>query len=1192
MWVLNMRSLTRCFAFAWSAGVAAASGGSAWAIELLAPTPIQGEEILVTPERDWSVQVTAPGQEGQCVVLALEARLHVEGSKGGGCNWILGVLIDDDPLVESLARPRLLNKPPSFDFAEGKYHFTWFDRSRDAWMMLFSDIWDVDTAGTGEDTAFLFDISDYVQPGQRFRLRLQYAQPNIPAVLKQDAPLAVRNIAVGTLSPQTVEELRATALSGDAGRREIPIGTMIDPEEKAGEPPYEVAWSGRKESPRAQVSFEALDGWLAIGLGEFEAEVGASRTQRIWRDSVLKVAVDECGAFTLTIAPPEPIPIPRDANAVNCWVYTNHAYGSTGGPVELLVTIEDSRGACLDLPCGALRGDYWEMRQGLAPKQQLARLKPPLHFSSVTLAGRNIRKRVTMYLESLAFSRRERKPYARLARLTDPPFPTNEDNMLPPAPPGCRAETEALGDGAVFTSVAASGAVRYVVRPNTGGLGDIAAQLDDGPPFQPMAGAALRVETAAGPVELAGDAVQLTESALKGGKLTTRWRFSAGDVEGEYQVTHQLRGRTLVVDVQCPGGAAAGLSLGKVRGLADVRGTEVPYLVFHSGPLPRVAMGGGVFVSALVDWYHSNCSRIDTTPAVDEPDEDGLRINGGTVYEPLTNGKRNDLRDRILLTVSPEFHDTLPSIATPRSERIEELAPSMFVMSSHFTPAYYGTLKRYGLDDVIAIHFAGIWWTRAGEGFAMRWRPRPDLTEQDVAEYRDQIKGLGYRWGMLVNYTCYLPLNEYWDENLASLTGRGALADGWYGHYNTKPNAMAPLARTVGEEIRERYPTDCVYLDVHTNWGASAIDHEAGVEGGGTARGTILGNAECIAEVHRQQGALCSEGICRWMYAGLADMDYGQWAAREKPQHKALLPDFDLLRIHPHQVGTAMGYSPTCFFTEEGLAEYNEDPGVGTGHQPFYQYVAATLAHGHSAMIGYGYFPSLARTIHYYSLLAGPQADYLPDTVADIAWYSDGTDRFVSTSIALRTGAREAGKLRVTYAGEQVVHVNYNAEQNWELTFNERTFVLPPYGWLITKPGGILAYSALIDGRRVDYVDCPGYIYLNSGDRPATEGPVTVDGAVLIKKEGALVLLPCGDLGGWKAQPSERYPMFTDRVLAGVPADRGVRLLRIDAARLLGKEQVTVQARDGQGEMLTTQTAPGEALEIAPSAEVVDYAIE
>jgi len=128
----------------------------------------------------------------------------------------------------------------------------------------------------------------------------------------------------------------------------------------------------------------------------------------------------------------------------------------------------------------------------------------------------------------------------------------------------------------------------------------------------------------------------------------------------------------------------------------------------------------------------------------------------------------------------------------------------------------------------------------------------------------------------------------------------------------------------------------------------------------------------------------------------------------------------------------------------------------------------------------------------------------------------------------------------------------------------------------------------------VDYVDCPRYTYLNSGDKPATEGGVTVDGAVFIKKGKPLVVIPCGNLGAWKSAPSERYPMFTDMALTGTPADRGVRALRLDAAKLLGVaggDKVTVDQRDAQGKTISSGTAPAQAVEMAPAEDVVDYVV-
>lgn len=1156
--------------------------------------PVQVDEVFALPGQDWVATVTAPEGDG-VVVLGLDARLHVAGSKGGGCNWVLRLWVNDRVVRESQARPRLLNKPPSFDFSGGQYHFTWYRRDHDAWMVMFADSYDFDTAGTGQDSRYLVDLSSYVRPGQTFQLRVSYAQPGLPAVLKQEAPLAVRKVGVGLLDAETVAVMRDAAMAGVKGRRILPIQAAPDAGEEPGEPPYEIAWANRAEEPKPQVTFEHLEGWTAEALGDAEVTLAASGAQRIWRERTLRVRFGEGRGTSVVIAPPDPIQIPADTNAVNFWLHSNHGHGATGAPVQVAATVIDSTGNAAELDCGWLRGDYWELRQGLIEENLRRDLQPPLSFHSITLSCSRADKPITMYLESLAFHKRERKPYAALGRLTDPPFPTTEDNMLPPPPAGCEVSVRPLddGQGARFVSRTGSSTVTYTVRPVEGGFGGITARLNDGTEFQPMSGAGIELITPQGPVSANQGQLTCEGWELAGARIIQHWRIEAGEVTCRYTVSHELRGRTLLVEVDCPGGVATALDLGKVRGPGDLRGLEIPYLMFRSAPGPCVAIGDGAFTSVLPDWYHSGSSRLDSTAARTEPDEDGLRIAGCTRYMKLTDGTLNDLHERVLVTVSDDIHDLLPSVATPRSPKLEALAPHMYVMSSVFTPGYYQTLKRYGLDHIISVTFAQIWWQRVGEGFAMRWRPRPDLSIDQVARYREQIKGLGYKWGMIVNYDCYLPINEFWDENKVCLNGDGAMADGWFGHYWTKNNAMAGLAREVGQRIGEHYPTDCVYLDVHTNIGPDAQDFEAGVEGAGTGRATVLGNAECIREVQIQQGSLCSEGICRWMYAGLADMDYAQWTGVAKPDTKPLLPDFDLLRIHPKQIGTAMGYLPTCFFGTEALAEFNKDSGKGTEHQPFYHWLAATIAHGHSAMIGYGYFPTLARTIHYYCLLTGPQREYLPDTVAGIHWYSEADSAYVSTSDALRSGVRDQGRLRVTYSKGLAVYVNYNREHTWRVSVEGREYVLPPFGWVMRKPGEILAYSALVDGRRVDYVDCPEYTYLNSGTGRVTEGPVTVDGAVLICKGHPLRVIPCGDLGSWKSVKCDEYPIFSDMVLAGPPADRGVRQLRLHLPGLLGRtEGITVTARTDAGDQKSGPAVHEGDVELTASAEVAEWVIE
>jgi len=271
-----------------------------------------------------------------------------------------------------------------------------------------------------------------------------------------------------------------------------------------------------------------------------------------------------------------------------------------------------------------------------------------------------------------------------------------------------------------------------------------------------------------------------------------------------------------------------------------------------------------------------------------------------------------------------------------------------------------------------------------------------------------------------------------------------------------------------------------------------------------------------------------------------------------------------------------MGYGPTCSLTPEEVKE------LGTSHEKpapkaFYKHVGTSLAYGHMALLGYGYFPPMQRTIHYYALMQGLQKEYLPDQVAAIA-YHDGT-RFLPTSAALMADAHKRGRVRVEYRGGLVVTANLNPDEPWTVPQAEREFVLPPYGWVASRTRGepILAYSASVDGQRLDYVQCPEYVYLNSGDRPRRIGPLEVTGAAWLKRqEHGWLLIPCGRLGHWSA----------DNAVTDVPADRGCPLLIVDPAALGATPlAVTAVADDNTTTAVTPQVLPDGRLQLAVTAQ-------
>ncbi len=1147
------------------------------------PTSLAEGEVRVTAAEDWAGSVEVPqAAADQRIVLHMDARLD-SGPGGGGCNWVLQVRLNDRLLDEAVRSPRLINKPPDFDLLGTDFHFDWYARHHQAWMTLFCGDWQLDMTDAEDDFGFLWDVTQLVEPGEPLQVRLVYAQKNLPNVMGKDAPVFVRDAWLGVMGAADVARMRAQAIAGGQARTPVPIVAELPADAPAGERPYEVEWSGREETPPAQVSFEDLSGWTASLRGEAEMSLKASREHRIWREQGLRVTM-QGGATnaTLEIRPPQPIPVEGEWDAIDLWAKTNLAGGlHPTRPVLPVVIVEDARGVEHEIELSQLMGRYWYVSHAKLSAEQTERIAYPAKFAALLLDRVNQAEEAMLLLESIAFYPEHRDPYAVDPRPAQASFPTGEDAMLPTPPEG--AVSEARPDSIQEFMCRTDEWVEFWFPPTAAKRDpfSVAMKFDRGDPpeeivLDPLRGGGILFDTPAGPVLTSEDNTELIGESSEGEVLQTRWRFSAEGVEAEFTVDYRIRGATLVLDVRCAGGAAMGTRFGVVGGLENA--TEIPYLQMGTPPGPLVAYNDHVFVSALYDW--PNCDFSISLVNPDMNAQGGVAINEGSVYNALTDGKRRDLHDRIIVTVAPEFEQVLPNVPNPRAKNLDAAAERMFVMSSGPSPILWSTMERYGLEHVIAMHFAGVWWRGAGEGFSMRHRPRPEMTIEELAAYRDEVKALGYDFGVLLEYRDFFPLNEWWDPNLLSLTPEGDWSTSWSGHYASKPNATPMLAARNAALIEARYPLDAVYMDTHTNQPLTARDYEAGVPGAGSGPTQALFNGECILSVRDSHEAIiCSEGIYRWLYAGLAEMDYATWPIRSiLPSKRDILPDFDLHKIHPKNIGTGMGYNPAAFFgrDSEAMAPFYGDPGERLAPDAYYQYLAATIAHGHSPILGYSYFPPMHRMIHYYAMQQGPAKEWLTDTVARIERH-DG-EGFVSTSEAIRGDALGTGRIRITYERGMTVCVNYHREEPWTVEIAGRSYELPPMGWVAraraVKGDEIESFSALIDGKRVDYCRCPEYTYLSSPEGESSYGGITVDGAVYVLRDGeALRVIPCGQLGRWRSGIGR---FGYDREIIEVPADRGTPTLRIDL-----REVAPALAR----------TVEGGVLSIAPDAETVEYAV-
>lgn len=237
--------------------------------------PVQAGVLEVDAGQTWATRVVAPGFSGdEALVLSLRARLQT--AYLGGCNCVLQVLLNGTPLCDNPMRPRLVNKASWFDPPGTKYHFSWYSADQKGWLTIFAPAFEGDWGGTGRDYDFLFDLSGLVAPGQVVPVTIRYLNPDIPAALGvARAPLTLDRVVLDVMTRAELERLRGEALRRQRAR-DVPVTAELPAGATPGDRPYEIVWSGRKESPRAQVGFEDLRGWTMQAVGDGEVALTAS----------------------------------------------------------------------------------------------------------------------------------------------------------------------------------------------------------------------------------------------------------------------------------------------------------------------------------------------------------------------------------------------------------------------------------------------------------------------------------------------------------------------------------------------------------------------------------------------------------------------------------------------------------------------------------------------------------------------------------------------------------------------------------------------------------------------------------------------------------------------------------------------------------------------------------------------------
>jgi len=658
------------------------------------------------------------------------------------------------------------------------------------------------------------------------------------------------------------------------------------------------------------------------------------------------------------------------------------------------------------------------------------------------------------------------------------PFPTREETLLPENI--CKNySTELVKEGEVyiFRYIGDDGILEYRYTPQTGDLSDITAQWKDGLSgiIRPMDGGGVQLKINDNVEGLINErfgtyiskqiltqkpsSAELIDCKISGKSLVAKWKVSRETQSTVVEYVFRLWQKSLVTDVHCAGGEIGEVSLGKVSNAINPQLIEVPYWVGRPTVLLMNSSVKPLFLTSFVDYYRTGSSQFYF---INKIAEDGVTCGGGTRYLPKTNGKRNDCYERLFLTISPRFEETLPTIPNPpsrwRNEAARYLVCYYAVEDREADYLFWKKIARYGMNKVIMLDWETCW-RDSSESFTFRTSAAPGKGgDENLKEYIRKIQELGFRYALYNNYVDLAPVNALWNEDMVARLPNGGWQQAWFRTYTAKPAKVVNLSRAITSIMQDKFNPTAGGPDVHTAvdpW--SRVDYDERMPGAGTMLTQFYSYGQLLLDQQKiWNGPVYSECGNNYYYSGLTTgsgaCDHG-YDFDKKPW----LVDFYIRKMQPISCHWSLGLSKR---TDEGCDRF----------------FARTIAF---ALPG-GFLGGWRQEFDYlmirgYYLIQQLQSSYCQALIKDIR-YANENGELLDVSTAIVTGAYNRSQIRLEYDNGLVIWVNGHKVENWKTPEAD----LPPSGFYARKPDGSLeVFSAIKNGVRVDYVHSPAYDFVD-----------------------------------------------------------------------------------------------------------------
>jgi len=815
--------------------------------------------------------------------------------------------------------------------------------------------------------------------------------------------------------------------------------------------PYEMDWAGRtNDAHAATCPLTGPEGWTVVARDAVGA-LSVSPDHRLFGEGAMRLTYRATGKRPeLRLRPPAPIAVGPSVDAMTLWVYGNTSPAFHPDPTTPVTFVHadfiDSDGRRFTVMLSKNNFLEWFMGSHRFTAAEKKRMAKGGRFVELIVNGCTNAEDRSLDFNSLCLFKEDLKPLAFKER------PKRGVRIFPDQPQGINTGAGTLPFPTVATTV--------VPRPEA-----VDPTLEFRFPKDPSKWDELAFRRGKGP---------WIPVAVGGGVFPP---------QDGVQADFKRIGNSIVCDLAAKGGTVEEVRFGRIVGFPEARHVPVPYYTFKKwkglagrpGVVAGRLDGKPFFVAQTFDWTQSNASDVfGPDPAA----TNAIASNGGVIYRPKTDGRRNDVYERFVWSFADAFADVLPEIPNPVSPWKAATANRTWIPhgASRDRTAdvkLWRERHRNGLRHMIVTDHESQW--RDGyESFTYRTRTAPakggDRGQYDYT--RVMIDELGYLYGP---YNCFCelaPVNAWWTEDRTARTADDQLMTSWERCFVPKPAWQPTACEEISAELQRKFRFNTAYCDVHTcvsPW--SETDYDARSPGAGTFAQTFYSYGEVML-IQRQtwQGPVYSEGVMHWPYCGLTDGNYAhdpEYGIATNPW----LVDFDLLRLHPKCVNFGMG-------TESMFGAKGD------------RFLCAEIAFGHSAFLIWA--DGLWRSVYMVQGVASRSCLAEAESIR----YGTADGRLEPTSEAVLSGSYRRNQVAVRYSDGMRVFANGNTNEAFAVTVGKKTVALPPNGWFAVG-SDVLSFSGDVAGHRVDCAVAPDYVYFD-GRGKMTEFPVgRSDGAVL-----------------------------------------------------------------------------------------------